>query len=131
MEFQEVYSVYSELKNTLEEKKQAIIKKDIEKLGKIDEICIGLCEKIKKVNIEDFEKNISQNQKEQLKELATKIKEIEESNKILIEHSLGVINRTLSGILNLVQPDKSSYNSKGASCCNDESLDISSVVEEA
>ena len=55
----------------------------------------------------------------------------QDNNEILIKHSLGVINNILSGILNIAQSEKCSYNSKGIGCNDSESLDISSITEEA
>ena len=126
MEFEEVYNTFSELKNTLEEKKQAIIKKNLEKIASCDETSIALCEKIQKFNLDkpnDFTN-------EQKAKLGQNIKVLEENNEILIKHSLDVINNILTGILNIAQNEKSSYNEKGIGLRNSESLDISSITEE-
>ena len=72
-----------------------------------------------------------QNEKDELKKLGEEIKVLQENNEILIKHSLGVINNILSGILNIAQNDKCSYNSRGMGCQDSESLDISSITEEA
>ena len=129
MEFKTIFETYKELKVVLEQKKEAIIKKNLEKLSQTDEATIVLCEKIKKFNLE--ENNFTQEEKEELKKLAQEIKVLQENNEILIKHSLGVINNILSGILNIAQNEKSSYNAKGIGCQDSESLDISSITEEA
>jgi hypothetical protein len=59
------------------------------------------------------------------------IKTLQENNEILIKHSLNVINNILSGILNIAQNEKTSYNAQGKGCQDSESLDISSITEEA
>ena len=130
MVFEEVYNTFSELKKVLEEKKQAIIKKDLEKIATCDEMSLALCEKIQKYNL-DKENDFSQEQKASLKALGGEIKVIQENNEILIKHSLDVINNILTGILNIAQNEKNSYNEKGIGLKNSESLDISSITEEA
>ena len=75
--------------------------------------------------------SFSEDEKENLRKLGEEIKTLQENNEILIKHSLGVINNILSGILNIAQNDKCSYNSRGLGCQDSESLDISSITEEA
>ena len=129
MDYNEIYGIFNELKEILLEKKQAIINKDLEKLSLSDEASIVVLEKIKKIDI--LNNNFDEEEKENLKNLGKEIKNIQENNEILIKHSLGVINNILSGILNIVQNDKSSYNAKGSINQSSESLDISSITEEA
>ena len=129
MEFNEVKNAFLELKEVLLNKKEAIIKKDLEALNATDEATMVLLEKINKFDI--LNNDFSQEEKEELKQLGLEIKKIQENNEILIKHSLNVINNILSGILNIAQNEKTSYNSKGAGCQNSESLDISSITEEA
>ena len=129
MNFSEVYNAFLELKNVLENKKQAIIKKNIEQLSAMDEATIVLVEKINKFDLKN--NDFSPEEKENLKKIGEEIKVIQQNNEILINHSLNVINNILSGILNIAQNEKTSYNSKGAGCQNSESLDISSITEEA
>jgi len=129
--FQEVYDSYLELKEIVLQKKNAIVKKDMDSLSRADETCLVVCEKISKFNIQENTDKFSKEEKEQLKKLGEEIKIIQENNEILIKHSLGVINNTLSGILHIITPEKNSYNAKGISCVSEENLDISSIVEEA
>lgn len=129
MNYSEVYNAFLELKSVLENKKQAIIKKNLEQLSAMDEATIVLVEKINKYDLQN--NNFSQEEKENLKKIGEEIKVIQQNNEILINHSLNVINNILSGILNIAQNEKSSYDAKGASCQNSESLDISSITEEA
>lgn len=129
MSYSEVYNSFLELKEILNQKKEAIIKKDLETLNLTDEAIIVLVEKINKFDI--LNNDFSSEEKENLKKLGEEIKIIQENNEILIKHSLGVINNTLSGILHIITPEKNSYNAKGISCVSEENLDISSIVEEA
>ena len=129
MNYSEVYNAFLELKSILENKKQAIIKKNLEQLSSMDEATIVLVEKINKFDLQN--NDFSQEEKENLKKIGEEIKVIQQNNEILINHSLNVINGILSGILNIAQNEKSSYDAKGVSCQNSESLDISSITEEA
>ena len=131
MNYSEVYDTYSKLRDILILKKQAIIKKNLDELNRTDEMTIELSEKIKKFDLKNIQNEFTDEQKKNLKALGQEIKKIQEDNEILIKHSLSVINNILSGILNIVQQENSSYNSKGESCANSESLDISSITEEA
>lgn len=130
MKFDEIIKVFVDLKNILLEKKQAIIKKDMDKLALIDEETSVLCQQISKFKLDENKNLFSDDEKNELKKLGEEIKKITENNEILIKHSIGVINGILSGILNIAQKEKSSYNAKGQGT-NDESMDISSVIEEA
>ena len=131
MNYKEVFDTYQELKETLTKKKEAIIKKDLELLGRLDENLVVLVEKMTKFDLKNNSSIFTDEEKQNLKKLGEEIKKIQENNEILIKHSLGVINNLLSGILNIAQSDKNSYNSKGQTYCDDESLDISSITEEA
>ena len=130
MNFDDVIKVFMDLKNVLFEKKQAIIKKDMDKLAQIDEETAVLCQQITKFKLEENQDLFSDDEKKQLKQLGEEIKNLTQNNEILIKHSLGVINGILSGILNIAQKEKNFYNSRGQGT-NDESMDISSVIEEA
>lgn len=129
MNYSEVYDSFSELKNVLIEKKEAIIKKNLEVLNSTDEAIIVLLEKISKYDI--LNNDFSSEEKQNLKKLGEEIKVLQENNEILIKHSLSVINNILSGILNIAQNEKTSYNARGVSYQDSESLDISSITEEA
>ena len=131
MDFDKVYETFEELKENLIQKHDVIIKKNVEELSRLDEACYVIIDKIKKFNLDSQTNDFTEEQKNRLKELSLEIKKIEENNEILIKHSLNVINNLLSGILNIVQPDKNIYDAHGTSCTIDESLDISSITEEA
>ena len=129
MNYNEVYATFLELKEVLLNKKEAIIKKDLEVLNLTDEAVIVLVEKINRFDLQN--NNFSDDEKRNLKKLGEEIKVIQKNNEILIKHSLDVINNILSGILNIAQNEKSSYNAQGRGCQSNESLDISSITEEA
>ena len=129
--YQEVLEAFSELKALLGKKKEAIINKKMDDLAAIDESTLILSEKINKFNLEEIQKTFTQEQKEELKKLGKEIKTLQENNEILIKHAINVINNILSGILNIAANDKNSYNSSGKSCTSNETLDISSITEEA
>lgn len=129
--YQEILDNYKELKENLALKKEAIVKRNLEDLNRIDENCTVICEKIAKIDMPESLKALTDNEKQELKTLGNEIKILEENNEILINHSLGVINNILSGILNIAQADKCSYNSKGKTLGDSESLNISSITEEA
>ena len=129
MEYNEVKNAFLELKDILIKKKEAIIKKNLEALNSTDEAIMVILEKISKFDL--VNNNFDENQKIELKELGSQIKVIQENNEILIKHSLDVINNILSGILNIAQNDKCSYDAQGRGCQSNESLDISSITEEA
>ena len=129
MNYNEVYATFLELKEVLLNKKEAIIKKNLEVLNSTDEAVIVLVEKINKFDLAN--NSFSEDEKLNLKKLGEEIKVIQENNEILIKHSLDVINNILSGILNIAQNEKTSYNARGAGCQDSESLNISSITEEA
>ena len=129
--YQEVFEAYTSLKELLENKKEAIIKRDLDKLALTDENIVILSNKIAKFNPEKMQETFNNEQKQELKQLAQRIKVLEENNEILIKHSIGVINNTLSGILNIAANDNISYNAQGKGCSDNETLDISSITEEA
>ena len=129
MKFEEVYSEYERLRNNLSSRRTAIIKRNLEEIGRLDEELIVISERIKTFDLKN--NNFTEKEKESLKTLVSEVKNLEENNEILINYSLNVINNTLSGILNIIQKDKTSYNSKGLNCQNEDENTISSIIEEA
>ena len=131
MNYSEIYQIYSNLKENLALKKNAIVKRNLDELHRIDEELIVLCEQLKTKDIKEIFKTFTDDEKNQLKELALEIKKLENNNEILIKHSLDVINNLMSGILNIAKQDISSYNSKGMICTTTDILSTSSFTEEA
>lgn len=131
MNYSEIYQIYSNLKENLALKKNAIVKRNLDELHRIDEELIVLCEQLKTKDIKEAFKTFTDDEKNQLKELALEIKKLENNNEILIKHSLDVINNLMSGILNIAKQDISSYNSKGMNCTTTDILGTSSITEEA
>ena len=128
--YNDVLEAFRELEELLLIKKEAIIHKDLDKLAQADENIVIISEKISKFDIEEMQKTFTEIQKIELKTLGEKIKVLQENNEILIKHSLNVINNLLSGILNIAANENTSYNAKGK-CRDSETLDISSITEEA
>lgn len=131
MNYSEIYQIYFNLKENLALKKNAIVKRNLDELHRIDEELIVLCEQLKTKDIKEAFKTFTDDEKNQLKELALEIKKLENNNEILIKHSLDVINNLMSGILNIAKQDISSYNSKGMNCTTTDILGTSSITEEA
>ena len=129
--YQEILDTFLELKRLMSEKKEAIIHKKLDELASIDENTIILSEKISKYNLKEVCSSFSDEEKKELKKIGNEIKMLQENNEILIKYSINVINNTLSGILNIAAHDKSSYDAKGQGCTDSETLDISSITEEA
>lgn len=129
--YQEIYSLYEELKALLERKKEVLKSRNIDELSKIDEECLVLNDKFKKYDLQNTLKSFDDNQKAELKKIANEIKTLQEHNEMLINYSLNVINNTLAGIINIVQSDSSSYNAQGKTQGDKDGLNISSITEEA
>ena len=117
MEFIEIKENLEKLKSFLNQKKEAIIKKEIETLNKND--------------YKKFIENFEAKEKEELKAISLEIKKLEEANQNLIKHSLDVINGLLFGILNITNNENSSYNSEGKNLTDESQYTISSITEEA
>ena len=99
MNFEKIYNTYFKLKENLALKKEAIIKKNLDELTKIDEELVVLCEQLKTFDIQKLGQDFTKEEKEKLKELGEEIKKLENNNEILIKHSLGVINNILSLVI--------------------------------
>lgn len=133
MNFNDLKENLSKLKNLLSIKKEAIVKNDIEALTKTDEDIVVIFEEIKKVDLKEATKSLTDSEKAQIRQLSQEIKKLENDNEILIKHSLDVINGLLSGILNIAQNEthSHSYDSKGKNCVDEDTYRISSITEEA
>lgn len=131
MNYSEIYKIYFNIKENLILKKEAVIKKNLEQLHRVDEELLALCEQLKTDEIKNSFSSFSPEEKINLKELALEIKKLENNNEILIKHSLDVINNLMSGILNIAKKDITSYNSKGENCTSMDVLGTSSITEEA
>ena len=131
MEFIEIKENLEKLKSFLNQKKEAIIKKEIETLNKIDEEILVIVEYLNKNDYKKFIENFEAKEKEELKAISLEIKKLEEANQNLIKHSLDVINGLLFGILNITNNENSSYNSEGKNLTDESQYTISSITEEA
>ena len=68
MIYSEVFEAYKELEENLTQKKEAIIKKDLEKLNSLDENLKVLVEKINKFDLKNSPNTFSDEQKAELRQ---------------------------------------------------------------
>ena len=79
MNYKEVFDTYQELKETLTKKKEAIIKKDLELLGTLDENLVVLVEKMTRFDLKNNSSIFTDEEKQNLKKLGEEIKKIQEN----------------------------------------------------
>ena len=128
--FEKIKESYITIKTLLEQKQQALVKKDLEGLSSCDEKLICAYNEIKVIYEHKENLNLTQEQKNELNEITAQIGHLQKNNEVLITHSLNVINKIFEGILNITSAKNADYNHLGKK--NQESnLDISSITEEA
>ncbi len=128
--FEHIKESYMTIKTLLEQKQEALIKKDLESLTTCDEKLICAYNEIKIIYEQKEKLNLTKEQKKELNEITAKIGHLQKNNEVLITHSLNVINKIFEGILNITSAKNADYNHLGKK--NQESnLDISSITEEA
>ena len=93
MNYKEVFDTYQELKEILIKKKEAIIKKDLELLGSLDENTVVLVEKMSKFDLKNNSSVFTDEEKQNLRKLGEEIKKIQENNEILIKTGCRAGNR--------------------------------------
>ena len=128
--FEKILEIYLTIKNLLEKKQQALIKKDLEMLASCDENLICAYNEVKNIYENKDEFTLSDEQKKQLNEITAQIGHLQKNNEVLITHSLNVINKIFEGILNITSAKNADYNHLGKKN-QDSGLDISSITEEA
>ena len=128
--FEKILEIYLTIKNLLEKKQQALIKKDLEMLASCDENLICAYNEVKNIYENKDKFTISDEQKKQLNEITAQIGHLQKNNEVLITHSLNVINKIFEGILNITSAKNADYNHLGKKN-QDSGLDISSITEEA
>ena len=128
--FEKILEIYLTIKNLLEKKKQALIKKDLEMLASCDENLICAYNEVKNIYENKDKFTLSDEQKKQLNEITAQIGHLQKNNEVLITHSLNVINKIFEGILNITSAKNADYNHLGKKN-QDSGLDISSITEEA
>ena len=124
------FEIYLTIKNLLEKKQQALIKKDLEMLASCDENLICAYNEVKNIYENKDKFTLSDEQKKQLNEITAQIGHLQKNNEVLITHSLNVINKIFEGILNITSAKNADYNHLGKKN-QDSGLDISSITEEA
>ena len=128
--FEKILEIYLTIKNLLEKKQQALIKKDLEMLASCDENLICAYNEVKNIYENKDKFTLSDKQKKQLNEITAQIGHLQKNNEVLITHSLNVINKIFEGILNITSAKNADYNHLGKKN-QDSGLDISSITEEA
>ena len=128
--FEKILEIYLTIKNLLEKKQQALIKKDLEMLASCDEKLICAYNEVKNIYENKDKFTLSDEQKKQLNEITAQIGHLQKNNEVLITHSLNVINKIFEGILNITSAKNADYNHLGKKN-QDNGLDISSITEEA
>lgn len=128
--FEKILEIYLTIKNLLEKKQQALIKKDLEMLASCDENLICAYNEVKNIYKNKDKFTLSDEQKKQLNEITAQIGHLQKNNEVLITHSLNVINKIFEGILNITSAKNADYNHLGKKN-QDSGLDISSITEEA
>lgn len=128
--FEKILEIYLTIKNLLEKKQQALIKKDLEMLASCDENLICAYNEVKNIYENKDKFALSDEQKKQLNEITAQIGHLQKNNEVLITHSLNVINKIFEGILNITSAKNADYNHLGKKN-QDSGLDISSITEEA
>ncbi len=128
--FEKILEIYLTIKNLLEKKQQALIKKDLEMLASCDENLICAYNEVKNIYENKDKFTLSDEQKKQLNEITAQIRHLQKNNEVLITHSLNVINKIFEGILNITSAKNADYNHLGKKN-QDSGLDISSITEEA
>ncbi len=130
IKYEDIKNIYIELKELLETKQKALVKKDIDTLGNVDEKILAINERIKDVDNNKDKFTLNQGQKAELNKLVDEILKIENNNKALINHSLNVIDKIFTGILNIATKNNADYTASGKRSQGN-GLEISSIVEEA
>ena len=128
--FEKILEIYLTIKNLLEKKQQALIKKDLEMLASCDENLICAYNEVKNIYENKDKFTLSDEQKKQLNEITAQIGHLQKNNEVLITHSLNNINNIFDVILNITSAKNADYNHLGKKN-QDSGLDISSITEEA
>ena len=128
--FEKILEIYLTIKNLLEKKQQALIKKDLETLAVCDENLICAYNEVKNIYEQKDKFTLTREEKDELNKITAQIGQLQKNNEVLINHSLNVINKIFEGILNITSAKNADYNHLGKKN-QDSGLDISSITEEA
>lgn len=128
--FEKILEIYLTIKNLLEKKQQALIKKDLETLAVCDEKLICAYNEVKNIYEQRDKFTLTRGEKDELNKITAQIGQLQKNNEVLITHSLNVINKIFEGILNITSAKNADYNHLGKKN-QDSGLDISSITEEA
>jgi|GEM_PF-1299486 len=127
---QKLITTYENLFEAQKQKERALISREIDKLGSIDEKIVTFYNQA--LEISDKRDLVKPNEQEvkKINELYLKIAEIEKSNQNLVEYSLNLINKIFTGIMKMAMTHTTEYDKNGKSN-NNEDYGLSSISEEA
>jgi len=127
---EKLIETYEGLYDAQKQKEQALITREIDKLGSIDEKIVTFYNQALDISKKHELVRPSEQEKSKINELYLKITEIEKSNQSLVEYSLNVINKIFTGIMKIAVAQTSEYDKNGKTN-NNEDYGLSSVNEEA
>ena len=93
--FEKIKESYITIKTLLEQKQEALIKKDLEGLANCDEKLICAYNEIKEIYEQREKFSLTQEEKNELNEITAQIGQLQKNNEVLIVHSLNVINKII------------------------------------
>ncbi len=151
-------SLYSDIKKSVVDKREILMSGNIENLKIVDTKLIEQATELEKVlmqrrNIssnlgnpnmslkeiieeakkvdEDQSRRFSQ-KREELRDIASQIQKINDTNTALIKHSLLIVEKSIKTVMDVAAPETSSYGMNGKATKNsNQSIRISSVIQEA
>jgi len=127
----------SQLEKYISEKKDFLIKGDIENLIKTDIELEKYNSAVKKLDEKRIELNMDENPleiknlKQQLKEKLVNIEKQNNINDELIKHALKIIESSVLSITKVLVPESTSYNNRGEIIKEENTPTISSIIHEA
>ena len=127
---QKLIVTYENLFDAQKQKETALISREIDKLGSIDEKILTFYNQALELSKKRELVKPNEQEVQKINELYLKISEIEKSNQNLVEYSLNLINKIFTGIMKMAVTQTNEYDKNGKSN-NGENYKLSSVSEEA
>lgn len=127
---QRLIVTYENLFDAQKQKEHALISREIDKLGSIDEKILTFYNQALEISKKRELVKPNEQEVKKINELYLKISEIEKSNQTLVEYSLNLINKIFTGIMKMAVAQTNEYDKNGKSN-NNENYGLSSISEEA
>lgn len=127
---QKLIVTYENLFDAQKQKEQALVTREIDKLGSIDEKIVTFYNQALEISKNRELVKPSEQEVKKINELYLKIAQIEQSNQKLVEYSLNLINKIFTGIMKMAVTSTTEYDKNGKSN-NGEDYGLSSISEEA